>query len=71
MTHSLREFVDAAFEHAGLDPQGRLEVHSGLMRPTDLSYSAMDPCKIEIGLGWKANLKLEAVVARMMESSIS
>ena len=70
MTHSLREFVDAAFEHAGLEPQGRLEVNSGLMRPTDLSYSAMDPGKIERALGWKANLKLEAVVARMMESSI-
>jgi len=45
-SHSLREFVDAAFEQAGLDPQGRLEVNSGLMRPTDLSYSAIDPRKI-------------------------
>jgi GDPmannose 4,6-dehydratase len=69
-SHSLREFVNAAFEHAGLDPQGRLEVNSGLMRPTDLSYSAMDPGKIQTALGWKAKLKLEAVVARMMDSLI-
>jgi GDPmannose 4,6-dehydratase len=70
MTHSLREFVDAAFEHAGLEPQGRLEVNSGLMRPTDLSYSAIDPGKIERALGWKANLGLEEVVAKVMEGAI-
>ncbi len=70
MTHSLREFVDAAFKHADLDPKGRLEVNSDLMRPTDLSYSAIDPGKIQTALGWKANLKLETVAGRMMESSI-
>ncbi len=26
LSHSLREFVDAAFSHAGLDPQDRLEL---------------------------------------------
>jgi GDPmannose 4,6-dehydratase len=70
MTHSLREFVDAAFEHAGLDPQDLLEVNSGLMRPTDLSYSAIDPSKIKRALGWKANLGLEEVVAKMIEGAI-
>jgi GDPmannose 4,6-dehydratase len=68
-TYSLREFVEAAFAHAGLAPEGRLEVNRGLMRPTDLSYSAMDPSLIERSLGWKAQLNLEDVVARMMEDS--
>jgi len=65
-THSLREFVDAAFKHASLDSEGRLEINRGLMRPSDLSFSAINPCLIEKNLGWKAKLNLEAVVARMM-----
>jgi GDPmannose 4,6-dehydratase len=69
-SHSLRAFVDAAFAHAGVDPEGRLEVNNNLMRPTDLSYSAMDPCKIEEDLGWKANLNLESIVGKMMERTI-
>jgi len=40
------------------------------MRPTDLSYSAIDPGKIERALGWKANLGLEEVVAKVMEGAI-
>jgi GDPmannose 4,6-dehydratase len=69
-SHSLREFVDAAFAHAGVDPEGRLEVNNNLMRPTDLSYSAMDPCKIEKDLGWRANLNLGSIVEKMMEGTI-
>jgi GDPmannose 4,6-dehydratase len=69
-SHSLQEFVDAGFEHAGLHLQGRLEVASSLMRPTDLSYSAMDPSKIEKDLGWKADLNLESVVEKMMKETI-
>jgi GDPmannose 4,6-dehydratase len=67
ISHSLREFVDAAFNHVGLDPRDRLEVSSGLMRPTDLSYSAIDPGKIQRNLCWRANLGLAGVVSRMME----
>lgn len=66
-THSLREFVDTAFKHAGFNSNGRLEINRSLMRPSDLSFSAINPSLIERSLGWKAKLDLEAVVARMME----
>jgi hypothetical protein len=36
-----------------------LEVTSTLMRPSDLSYSAMDSGKIQTPLGWKSGLALE------------
>jgi GDPmannose 4,6-dehydratase len=69
-SHSLREFVDAAFEHAGLYPQDRLEVNSGLMRPTDLSYSAMDPGKINSVLSWRSSLELSDIVDRMFSDAL-
>jgi GDPmannose 4,6-dehydratase len=64
-SHSLREFVDAAFDHGGLDPEGRLEVNSGLMRPTDLSYSAMDPNKIRRSLQWMSGQSMKEIAGRM------
>ncbi len=70
LSHSLREFVDAAFAHAGLDPQDRLEVTSSLMRPTDLSYSAMDPGKINSVLSWRSSLKLSDIVDRMSTDAL-
>lgn len=69
-THSLREFVNTAFRHARVEPQDRLETNQVLIRPSDLNYSALDPYKIERDLGWKAELDLEAIVARMMENLV-
>ncbi len=68
MTHSLRDFVDAAFEHAGLDPKDRLEVNNVLMRPTDLSYSAMDPSKIGTSLQWHSGHSLAVIVQKMQQN---
>jgi GDPmannose 4,6-dehydratase len=64
-SHSLEEYVNAAFSLGSLDPQERLEVDSELMRPTDLRYSAMDPKKIAKELDWRASHDLEDIVEKM------
>jgi len=70
MTHSLREFVESAFEHAGLDSQDQLEVATSLMRPSDLRYSAIDPSKIAGELGWKSSVKLIEIVLKMYGNTL-
>jgi GDPmannose 4,6-dehydratase len=69
-SHSLREFVDAAFEHAKLDPQDRLECTSSLMRPNDLSHSALDPVRIAIELGWESRHTMARIVEKMARNII-
>lgn len=64
-SHSLREFVEMVFTKAKLDSNQCVVVESNLLRPTDLSYSAMDPSRIATELGWTATLNLDAVVDRM------
>jgi GDPmannose 4,6-dehydratase len=64
-SHSLGEFASAAFALGDLLAQERLEVASSLMRPSDLSYSAMDPSRIGRELNWRAIHGLEAIVAKM------
>jgi GDPmannose 4,6-dehydratase len=70
MSHSLREFVGAAFEDAGLDSQDQLEIVSSLMRPSDLRYSAMDPSKIAGELGWRSEVKLPEIVQKMSSDTL-
>jgi GDPmannose 4,6-dehydratase len=70
ITNSLRNFVNTAFAAVGLDASDHLQIDSSLLRPSDLKYSAMDPTRINIALGWKATLGLPEIIERMMESSM-
>jgi GDPmannose 4,6-dehydratase len=64
-THSLREFVDAAFAMAEMRPSEKLVISSELTRPSDLGYSAIDPSRIAVNLGWRAKVGLLDIVEKM------
>jgi len=70
LSHSLKEFAQMAFAYGHLESVDRLQVTSDLMRPSDLTYSSLDPSKIARELGWQTNLSLESVIAKMMQGSI-
>jgi GDPmannose 4,6-dehydratase len=70
-THSLREFVDAAFALANLAAEENLAVTRDLMRPRDLRYSSMDSGKIAKGLGWKPEKSLEEIVTKMYNEELT
>jgi GDPmannose 4,6-dehydratase len=69
-THSLREFVECAFQTAGLDWEEFLERDSSLLRPTDMSMSFADPGKAARVLNWKAQVKMKEVVKLMLEAEL-
>jgi GDPmannose 4,6-dehydratase len=64
-TSSLREFVQIAFEMAGLIAEDYVKTAGSLMRPSDLKYSAMNPAKINNELGWAAKTKLHQIIEKM------
>jgi GDPmannose 4,6-dehydratase len=64
-TNSLRELVAAACRVAGLKVKERVEACDDLLRPTDLTYSGMDPRIINQKLGWKSGHTLEDIVQKM------
>ncbi len=53
-THSLGQFVEAAFAMARIKPHEKLMISGEVIRPSDLRYSALDPSRIAEDLGWKA-----------------
>ena len=69
-TSSLRQFVECAFDLAGLEIDNHLESVDAFKRPTDLTYSAMDPSSIKQKLGWSSVRSAREIVEKMYSESL-
>jgi GDPmannose 4,6-dehydratase len=66
-SHSVQEFVDRAFAYAGLDSAQYVVHDPAFMRPTDIAELRGDPSFIEKTLGWKATIKFNQIVDRLVQ----
>jgi GDPmannose 4,6-dehydratase len=67
--HSVREFVAAAFAHAGVaDWSAHVEVDAQLARPADATEQVGDAAKARSVLGWRPAVSFEEMVARMVDA---
>jgi GDPmannose 4,6-dehydratase len=66
-THTLEEFVAAAFSVVGLDWHDHVSADPSLFRPTEIAVGKGNPAKAYRQLGWKANYKMNDVVSLMVE----
>ena len=67
-SHSLEEFVSAAFVNVGLDWRNHVKTNAELLRPTDIAHGRGNAAKAYKKLGWKANYKMQEVVRMMVEA---
>ncbi len=67
-TMTLEEFVQAAFEQAGLHWRDYVIQDPSLFRPTDLAIGRADPGKAEKMLHWQASIRGVDVVKKMYQS---
>jgi GDPmannose 4,6-dehydratase len=70
-THSLEEFVAAAFAALELDWGQYVVSDPALARPSDIRFSAGDPSKARRELGWAAQRSMEDVIAEMIEDEMA
>jgi GDPmannose 4,6-dehydratase len=70
-SHSLEEFVNAAFAEAGLDWREHVDIDPSLMRPSDLSMSLANPAKAKAILGWQAKSRMKDVIRKMVEAEFT
>jgi GDPmannose 4,6-dehydratase len=68
--HSVREFVDEAFSHAGLDWQRYIEIDSAYFRPTEVDYLLGDAQKARTALGWAPRTTFRQLVRMMVDSDL-
>ena len=70
-THSVREFVEAAFGHAGLDWESHVRLDSKFLRPADVDLLVGDPSKAQRQLGWTADTSFHQLVALMVDHDLA
>ena len=68
--HSVREFVELAFDHAGLDWQKRVEIDPRYCRPTEVDYLQGDSSKARRKLNWEAKVRFQDLVELMVDADI-
>jgi GDPmannose 4,6-dehydratase len=68
--HSVRELVELAFEHVGLDPEGHVEVDPALLRPAEVNHLCGDSSKARAKLGWKPSVSFPELVRMMVDADL-
>ncbi|MGB7329271.1 MAG: GDP-mannose 4,6-dehydratase [Rubripirellula sp.] len=70
ITHSVQDFLAAAFESVGLNWQDHYQADPRYMRPAEVSNLVGDASRAANELGWKPTTKLAGIVKAMVEHDI-
>ncbi|MHC4493081.1 MAG: GDP-mannose 4,6-dehydratase, partial [Planctomycetota bacterium] len=68
--HSVRQCLEYAFAHVGLDPDDFVRVDAELMRPAEVDTLLADPAKASQRLGWTARTSFEELMRIMVEADL-
>jgi GDPmannose 4,6-dehydratase len=68
--HSVREVLEVAFGHVGLDWKKYVEVDQSLIRPAEVDYLCGDSSKARKLLGWKPDVSFHKLIAMMMDADL-
>jgi GDPmannose 4,6-dehydratase len=70
ISHSVRDFVDAAFACVDLNPDDHVRIDPELARPADIEEVVADPAKAKTELGWEARTTFEELVEMMVRADL-
>ena len=68
--YSVREFVEAAFGHVGLDPDRFIRIDPRYFRPAEVDYLQGDPSKARNAFGWEPRVGFRELVAMMVDHDL-
>jgi len=69
-THTVQEFVEEAFGHAGLEWQKHVKYDARYERPAEVDLLIGDPAKAKRQLGWEPKVRFKELVQIMVDSDI-
>jgi GDPmannose 4,6-dehydratase len=70
-THSVRELVEAAFSHVGLDWEKHVVTNPKFMRPAEVDLLLADPSKARQELGWTPQVDFQQLIAMMVDADLA
>jgi GDPmannose 4,6-dehydratase len=69
-THSVRELVEAAFGHVGLDWKPYVKMDPKFVRPAEVDLLQADPSKARRELGWTPTVSFAELVGMMVDADL-
>ena len=69
-THSVQEFLDVVFDHAGLSVEQHVEQAERYLRPQEVPYLLGDASKAKRVLGWQPKTTFKELAIEMYESDL-
>ncbi|MGH7586118.1 MAG: GDP-mannose 4,6-dehydratase [Gemmatimonadales bacterium] len=69
-THSVRDLVEVAFGHAGLDWREWVKVDPAFIRPAEVDLLQADPTRARADLGWTPEVSFRQLIAMMVDADL-
>lgn len=69
-THSVREFVEIAFDHVGINWKNHVVIDPKFYRPAEVDLLLADPTKCREKLGWVPEVSFEELVREMVSEDL-
>jgi len=68
--HSVREFTEIAFEHAGLNSERYVLADPTYLRPAEVDHLVGDSSKARSELGWEPRVSFEQLIRMMVDADL-
>ena len=69
-THSVREFCELAFAHAGMDYRDHVVIDEAFMRPAEVDLLVGNPSRAASVLGWHRDVGFQELVSMMVDADL-
>ena len=69
-THTVKEFLEVVFKHAGLDIDEHVKIDERLFRPHEVPLLLGDPTKAKEKLGWEPKTRFEGLAKLMYDADL-
>jgi len=71
VSHSVKQLVEIAFAHAGLEWQKFVRIDPALLRPAEVDHLIGDATRAKQVLGWEPTVTFERLVAMMVDQDLA
>ncbi len=70
VSHTIRELLDTAFSHVGLQWENYVKIDERFNRPADACQLLGNPASAEADLGWKRSVDFQQLIRLMVDSDL-
>jgi GDPmannose 4,6-dehydratase len=70
-THTVRDLIEVAFGHAGLDWRKHVVIDPKFIRPAEVDVLVGDASKAKRKLGWSPTVTFEEMIKRMVDADLA